>query len=54
VLGFSVMRGYLTAPVAWGVAVLHGIPEMLVAALLVMLIHRGLAQSRARISAKNA
>lgn len=50
VLGLSVMRGYLTAPVAWGIAILQGIPEMLVAALLVVLIHRGVTRSRTHMT----
>ncbi len=41
VLGLAVFRGYLTAPVAQGVAVLHGVPEMLVAAILVAAIYKG-------------
>ena len=50
VLGLSVMRGYLTSQVAWGIAILQGIPEMLVAALLVVLIHRGIIRSRSHMS----
>lgn len=41
VLGFAVLRGYLTLPVATGVALLHGIPEMLVAAVLVTGVYQG-------------
>lgn len=47
VLSLSVMRGYLTSQVAWGIAILQGIPEMLVATLLVILIHRAIMRTRA-------
>lgn len=48
VLGLSVMRGYLTSQVAWGIAILQGVPEMLVAALLVIGIHHAIMRTRAR------
>lgn len=45
VLGFAVLRGYLPAAAAWAVAILHGLPEMLVATALVVLIMRGLERT---------
>lgn len=42
VLGLAVLRGYLPGKVALGIAATHGIPEVIVAALLVVLIVRGL------------
>jgi len=44
VLGLSVLRGYIPAPAALAVGVLHGIPEMLVASVLAVLVYRGLAK----------
>ncbi|MEN3203206.1 MAG: ECF transporter S component [Atribacterota bacterium] len=42
VLGLAVLRGYLPGKVALGIAATHGIPEVIVAAIIVMLIVRGL------------
>lgn len=42
VLGMAVLRGYLPLTAAASVAVLHGIPEMVVAAILVGLIGKAL------------
>ena len=42
VLGMAVLRGYLPLAAAASVAVLHGIPEMVVAAILVGLIGKAL------------
>ena len=46
VLGLATWRGYLPAPAAMAVGVLHGIPEMLVAAVLTALVYRGLSGHR--------
>lgn len=45
VLGLAVWRGYLPAKAAWAVGVLHGLPEILVAAVLMMLLYRPLKQA---------
>lgn len=42
VLGLAVLRGYLPGKAALGIAATHGIPEVIVAAIIVMLIVRGL------------
>jgi len=44
VLGLAVLRGYLPPKVALGIAVTHGLPEVVVAFLLVVLITRGLVK----------
>jgi uncharacterized membrane protein len=38
VLGMAVIRQYLTAPVALGIGLTHGIPEAMVAAILVVAV----------------
>jgi hypothetical protein len=38
------LRGYLPSKVALGIAVTHGLPEVVVAFLLVVLITRGLVK----------
>lgn len=48
VLGFAVLRGYLPAPAAWTVAVVQGLPECFVAAVLVVLIERGVRRALRR------
>lgn len=45
VLGFAVLRGYLPAGAAWTVAMVQGIPECFVAAILAMLIERGVRRA---------
>ncbi|WP_406616069.1 ECF transporter S component [Candidatus Caldatribacterium sp.] len=42
VLGLAVLRGYLPGKVALSVAATHGIPEVIVATILVVLIVRGI------------
>jgi len=42
VLGLAVLRGYLPLEAALGVAVTHGLPEIVVAAVLVALVTRSL------------
>lgn len=46
VLGLSVLRGYLPGPAALAVGILHGVPEMLVASVLTVLVYRGLSGPR--------
>lgn len=48
VLGFAVLRGYLPAPAAWTVAVVQGLPECFVAAVLAVLIERGVRRALRR------
>ena len=38
VLGMAVIRGYMAADVAWGVGVTHGIPEVIVAAIITVAV----------------
>jgi len=38
VLGMAVIRGYMAAGVAWGVGVTHGIPEVIVAAIITVAV----------------
>lgn len=45
VLGIAVMRGYLPAPAAWTVAIVQGLPECFVAAILAVLIERGVRRA---------
>ncbi|MCL4426070.1 MAG: ECF transporter S component [Firmicutes bacterium] len=45
VLGMAVYRGYLPAKAAWAVGILHGLPEILVAAVLLMLLYKPLKQA---------
>ncbi|AYO31877.1 MAG: hypothetical protein PWR06_1340 [Thermoanaerobacteraceae bacterium] len=40
VLGLAVLRGYLTGPVAWGVALTHGIPEIVVAVAITVIVSK--------------
>lgn len=40
VLGIAVLRGYLTGPVAWGVALTHGIPEIVVAVAITVIVSK--------------
>ncbi|MDN5302133.1 MAG: hypothetical protein PWQ60_1647 [Thermoanaerobacteraceae bacterium] len=40
VLGLAVLRGYLTGPVAWGVALIHGIPEIVVAVAITVIVSK--------------
>ncbi|MCG0275780.1 MAG: ECF transporter S component [Thermosediminibacteraceae bacterium] len=42
VLGLAVLRGYIAVPVAWGIAVTHGLPEVVVAVLLTTLVYKSL------------
>ncbi|MEW6724276.1 MAG: ECF transporter S component [Bacillota bacterium] len=42
VLGLSVIRGYLPAGAAWAVGILHGLPEILVALALVLMLERAI------------
>jgi uncharacterized membrane protein len=44
-LGMAVARGYLAGPVAWTVGVTHGIPEMIVAALITVPVGLGLQRA---------
>ncbi|ADL08800.1 ECF transporter S component [Thermosediminibacter oceani] len=46
VLGLAVVRGYIAAPVAWGIAVTHGFPEVVVAVLLTTLVYKSLKRTR--------
>jgi len=46
VLGLAVVRGYLVVPVALGIAVTHGLPELVVAVLITTLIYKGLKRAR--------
>jgi uncharacterized membrane protein len=48
VLGLAVLRGYMTPTIAWGVALIQGVPEMLVAIILTVLIHRGVSRATFR------
>lgn len=45
VLCFAVLRGYLPAPAAWTVALVQGLPECIVAAILAVLIERGVRRA---------
>lgn len=38
VLGMAVLRGYLPANVAWGIAVSHGIPEIIIAVIITLAV----------------
>lgn len=49
-LGMAVLRGYLAGPVAVGVAITHGLPEVVVAALVTVPV--GLALQRAGLMAR--
>lgn len=42
VLGLATLRGYLTPKVSLGIALTHGLPEVIVATIIVVLIVRGL------------
>ncbi len=44
VLAMAVLRGYLPAPVAWAVGFTHGVPEIIVAALITVAVGLGLAR----------
>lgn len=46
VLGIAVARGYLTGPVAWGVVLTHGIPEIIVAVAITGVISKILRRIR--------
>jgi uncharacterized membrane protein len=50
VLGLVTWRGYLPPAAAVGVGVLHGLPEILVAMILVAAVHRAIARSVVRYS----
>jgi uncharacterized membrane protein len=38
VLGMGVLRGYMTAEAAWAIGLMHGIPEVIVAAVVVVAV----------------
>ncbi|HHW03592.1 MAG TPA: ECF transporter S component [Thermoanaerobacterales bacterium] len=46
VLGLAVLRGYLTGPVAWGVALTHGIPEIAVAVAITVIVSKSCRKFR--------
>ncbi|MGB9977383.1 ECF transporter S component [Thermovenabulum sp.] len=46
VLGIAVAKGYLTFPVAAGIALTHGLPEVIVAMVLTALIYKGIKKRR--------
>jgi uncharacterized membrane protein len=46
VMSLGVLRGYITAPVAWGIVLTHGIPEMLVAVAITVVIARSVRKIR--------
>lgn len=46
VMGLAVMRGYMPAPAAWVVVLTHGIPEMIVAIVITVIICRAMRKNR--------
>lgn len=46
VLGLAVARGYIAAPVAWGIAMTQGIPEMIVAILVTVIVSKTVRKIR--------
>lgn len=54
VLGLVAWRGYLPPQAAVAVGILHGLPEILVAMILVAAVHRAVARSLARQSSRPA
>jgi uncharacterized membrane protein len=46
VLGLAVLRGYITMPVAIGIAITHGIPEIIVAVAITVVISKTLKRIR--------
>jgi len=40
VLGLAVLRGYLAGPVAWSIALIQGIPEIVVAVAITVIVSR--------------
>ncbi|MGB9813957.1 MAG: ECF transporter S component [Thermovenabulum sp.] len=46
VLGLAVAKGYLTLPVAAGIAFTHGLPEVIVAVVVTTLIYSGIRKRR--------
>ena len=46
VMALGVLKGYITGPVAWGIAITHGIPEVVVAVVITVVISRSLRKIR--------
>jgi uncharacterized membrane protein len=46
VLGMATWRGYLPAEVSLSVGVLHGVPELIIAAILIVILVRGIQRIR--------
>lgn len=46
VLGLAVLKGYLAGPVAWSIALMHGIPEIIVAVAITVVVSRTLRKVR--------
>lgn len=46
VMGLAVLRGYMPAPVAWGVVLTHGIPEIIIAIAITVVVSRALRKIR--------
>ena len=46
VMGLAVLRGYVPAPAAWGVVVTHGIPEVILAVVITVVVSRALRKVR--------
>jgi len=46
VLGLAVLRGYITGPVAWGIALTQGIPEVIVAIIVTVMVSKTVRKIR--------
>ena len=46
VMGLAVLRGYITWPVAWGIALTHGIPEIVVAVAITVICSKAMRRVR--------
>ena len=46
VMGLAVLRGYIPAPVAWGIVISHGIPEVIIAVAITVVAYRALRKVR--------
>ena len=46
VMGLAVLRGYITIPVAWGVVLTHGIPEVIIGIAITVVASKALRRVR--------
>jgi len=46
VLGLAVLRGYITGPVAWGIALTQGVPEVFVAIIVTVMVSKTVRKIR--------